>query len=247
MPNYGLIGRNLAHSFSQRYFEQKFKALGLQGYSYSLFEMDSLQGLKELLLQHLIDGFNVTIPFKETIIPLLDSIDPVAAEIGAVNTVEVSRLTNGNLRLHGRNTDAPAFQETLQPLLMPWHTHALILGTGGASKAVAWALQQLGISYHWVSRHPHGENQIGYPAAYSKAASYFLIVNTTPVGMFPHTDKTPWEHPELLTEKHLCYDLIYNPAPTLFLQQAARQGATVRDGLTMLHRQADLAFPLPQQ
>ncbi len=247
MATYGLIGRKLGHSYSQRYFEAKFEALKLDGYRYSLFEIACLDGLREKIDRWGLDGFNVTIPYKEAIVPLMDSLDSVAAETGAVNTVEVSHPADGSMHLHGRNTDAPAFLETLRPMLKFWHTNALILGTGGASKAVAWALQQLGIDYRWVSRHPHGEKQIDYPTAYRKATEHLLVVNATPVGMFPSTDQTPWEHPELLTEKHLCYDLIYNPAPTLFLQQAARQGATVCDGLAMLHRQADLAFPLQQK
>jgi shikimate dehydrogenase len=145
----------------------------------------------------------------------------------------------------GHNTDAPAFAQTLQPLLHPWHSQALILGTGGASKAVAYALQQLGISFTFVSRtpekHPHA---ISYAAALDCCSQTYLIVNCTPAGMFPDVDQSPWPNTPPLTERHLCYDLIYNPTKTRFLQQAKGCGASIVNGLAMLERQAQLSWQI---
>ena len=247
--HFALIGKRLSHSFSQRYFERKYQVLGLSGYSYSLLEMPTLDNLRTVVAEKELSGFNVTNPYKMEIIPLLDDIDPIAAEIGAVNTVKATtrRSTDGSDRLHltGYNTDAPAFMETLRSLLLPHHRHALILGTGGASHAVAWALDQLEIRYLFVSRNPSGRpNTIGYSEAYDLAGSHTLIVNATPAGTFPDNDTTPWQHPELLSCQHLCYDLVYNPSPTRFMKEAATHDASICDGLSMLHRQADLAFEI---
>ena len=154
-----------------------------------------------------------------------------------MNVVKV----NGK-QLIGFNTDAPAFEETLTPLLKSHHHHAFILGTGGASKAVAYALRKLGIAYQFVSRTPNTIDCISYAEAYKRAKETYLIINTTPVGMSPQSNDTPWKHPELLSEKHLCYDLIYNPDPTLFMQQSATYGAKTKSGLAMLHRQAELSW-----
>lgn len=231
----GLIGRKLSHSFSKRYFGEKY---GIS--TYSLIELASLAELPEAIESFHLDGFNVTIPYKRDIIPMLDEVDPVAKEIGAVNTVVVRGLK-------GYNTDAPAFLETLRPLLSIHHKRAIILGTGGASLAVSWALEQLGIEYRTVSRSPLAHsNSISYDEARDlvEQEDYNIIINATPVGMYPKNDATPWCWPELLNTRHLCYDLIYNPSPTLFLQQAASNGATVVDGLAMLHCQADLAYKL---
>lgn len=233
--NLGLIGQKLSHSFSKRYFEEKY---GIA--TYSLIELASLTDLHGAIERLHLDGFNVTIPYKREIMAMLDEIDPVAREIGAVNTVVVRGLK-------GYNTDAPAFLETLRPLLTNRHRHAVILGTGGAALAVAWALGKLGIEYRTVSRLPIAHpGSISYDEAHDLMAheSYNIIINATPVGMYPNTDATPWRWPELLNASHICYDLVYNPSPTLFLRQAASQGATVIDGLGMLHRQADIAYKI---
>lgn len=241
----GLIGKSLSHSFSKDYFEKRFEVESLQGCSYGLFEMPSLEGLRNQVETFSLDGFNVTIPYKVEILPLLDSIDPVAAQVGAVNTVKVDRTYDGALHLCGYNTDAPAFLDTIRPLLAPHHRQALILGTGGASKAVAWALQQLGIKHLFVSRTPDGKPQtIGYDDPQLRDQSNTIIVNTTPVGMYPDCNASPWPYPNLLTPSHLCYDLVYNPSPTLFLKHALGKGAATKDGLGMLHRQADLAWQI---
>ena len=243
MGKYGLIGKRLGHSFSKDYFEGKFRNEGLTDCSYELIELPGLEGLRDIVAVRGLAGFNVTIPYKEQILPLLDSIDSVALEVGAVNTVSVLRNEDGNLHLRGYNTDAPAFLETLEPLLRPHHREALILGTGGAAKAVAWALGQLGIAYRFVSRTPESHSgAVGYGDIRSLCPFPLVIVNATPVGMFPNCGSSPWPVPELLTREHLCYDLVYNPSPTLFLQQATEHGATVVDGLQMLHLQAEKAW-----
>ena len=248
MHHYALLGRHLSHSFSKIYFEEKFRRLNLEGGSYKLVETEDLSSIHSLVSELTLDGFNITIPYKVDIIPLLDAVDPTALETGAVNTVLVSQGKS----LTGFNTDAQAFMETLTPHLKPWHDKALILGTGGAARAVAWALRRLNISYRFVSRNPERDFSEGidkslvtsYEGAYKTASDHLLIINATPLGMFPNCHATPWQHDELFTPRHLCFDLVYNPSPTLFLQQANKRGATTIDGLAMLHRQADLAFDI---
>lgn len=245
MHRFALIGRRLGHSYSQRWFEAKFKDLGLTDCSYVLHEMETLSGLRQWVEHDDIEGFNVTVPYKQEIIPLLDGLDEAAAAIGAVNCVTVHHG-----RLVGHNTDAPAFQSSLP--LAPFD-RAFILGTGGAARAVAYALQQVGIHYRFVSRNPKGESQLSYstlPAAMEKLCAAppqpVLIVNATPVGMYPDVDATPLNLSAFnyqLSTVHV-YDLTYNPSPTRLMSDAASRGATVNDGLEMLHRQAELSWIL---
>ncbi|MCQ2274674.1 MAG: shikimate dehydrogenase [Bacteroidales bacterium] len=238
MYTLGLIGNKLGHSWSQQWFEAMFRREGICGASYSLFELPNLNDIRSWAAEKKLDGFNVTIPYKQDIIPFLDELDPTVSAIGAANCIEIRQQ-----RLIGHNTDAPAFLQTLQPILRPCHSQALVLGSGGASKAVSFALHQLGISHIVVSRHPeNGNNTIGYDQAANLANSHLLIINTTPVGMWPNTEATPWPHPHLLTPQHLCYDLIYNPKETRFLIEARQQGAATQNGLAMLHRQAELSW-----
>lgn len=247
--NLGLIGQKLSHSFSKQYFLEKY---GIA--TYSLIELTTLSELHSAISRLHLDGFNVTIPYKREIIPLLNDIDPIAKEIGAVNTVVVKRIHRQDsqsqnkteqIRLIGYNTDAPAFLETLQSHIEPHHNKALILGTGGASLAVSWALRQQGIEYRFVSRTPHG-TFISYDTAREllKNDDFSIIINATPVGMYPNCEASPWPFPELLNRHHLCYDLIYNPSPTLFLKEAESRGAKTLNGLAMLHLQADLALKI---
>ncbi len=240
MKQYGLIGKTLSHSWSRQWFEEMFGREGITDCRYSLYELPSVTRLREWVATNGISGLNVTIPYKEAVIPQLDEIDSIAESVGAVNCVAV---TDG--RLVGHNTDAPAFLETLQPLLQPYHRAALVLGTGGAAKAVAYALRQLGIEYLLVSRtpqqHPYA---VSYDDAADLAASHLLIINATPVGMYPDMDDTPWPYPHLLGERHLCYDLIYNPRTTRFLREAAANGAKTCGGLAMLERQAQLSWEI---
>lgn len=242
--HYGLIGKQLSHSFSQNYFNGKFLREGLEGYTYELIELDELSCLKSFVSQNCLDGFNVTIPYKVDILPLLDDLDDSARQIGAVNCVKVMRSPEG-LKLKGFNTDAPAFAETLKlSSFNIQNTKALILGTGGAAQAVAYGLGTLGIEYLFVSRTPRGTNQTDYATAYNLANDHLIIINATPIGMFPNCSCSPWAHPDVLTSRHLCYDLIYNPSPTRFMQEAALRGAAVQDGLPMLHRQAELSWKI---
>ena len=249
MKRFALIGRKLGHSYSQRWFEELFAREELEDYSYRLVEMASLEGLKEWVKKEGVNGFNVTVPYKQKIIAHLDALDETAAAIGAVNcvTVEGDRLT-------GHNTDAPAFRETLERTL-PADNHplptAFILGTGGVARAVAYALSELGIEYTFVSRHPEQHpNAIGYNDLFTFHFSPFtLIINATPVGMYPDVDTTPLDLSPFTfnLSSFFVYDLIYNPSPTQLLREAAACGAKVKDGLEMLHRQAELSWDLFQK
>lgn len=242
MKKYGLIGKKLGHSWSKKWFDEMFAHEDIHDAEYQLYEMPSVERLPQLVASEGIVGFNVTIPYKEEIIPLLDHLDEVAEAIGAVNCVEVL----GN-RMIGHNTDAPAFAKTLQPLLKPWHSRALILGTGGASKAVAYVLRQLNINYIFVSRSPQEHSHaISYAEALKQTANTYLIINCTPAGMYSNTENSPWPTTPTLSDKHLCYDLIYNPLKTQFLQTAESHGATVANGLPMLQQQALLSWHIWQ-
>lgn len=237
MKRFALIGKKLGHSYSQQYFEGLFKELGLPDHSYRLHEMASLESLRDWIREEGICGFNVTVPYKQAIVPLLDRLDPVAEAVGAVNCVTVE----GDM-LTGHNTDAPAFLKTLGE--ERWN-RALILGTGGAAQAVAYALRKLGVPYTFVSRKPEEGMAIGYGELRSFDFSHpTLIVNATPVGMFPDTERNPWPCPEVLNGHCMVYDLTYNPSPTLLMRQAAAQGAKTKDGLEMLHLQAALSWEL---
>lgn len=244
MRHFALTGTPLTHSYSKSLFDAQHFAEA----DYRLCPLPSLDGLRRWVEQASLAGFNVTAPYKQAIVPLLDELSPAARAIGAVNCVAV----HGG-RLVGHNTDAPAFRQTLEALLNTKHltpTTALILGTGGAARAVAYALGQLGIPYSFVSRHPeHHPHAIGYNQL---SASHLplpaLLVNATPVGTFPAVDQTPLDlthtftHP--LSHPSIVYDLVYNPSPTLLLQQAAQRGAHTKDGLEMLHLQARLSWQI---
>lgn len=243
MKKYGLIGKTLRHSWSPQWFNGMFARCGIADAEYNLYEMESPGDLHRWVEECGIAGFNVTIPFKESVVPQMDRCDAAVQAIGAVNCVE---CRDG--LLIGHNTDAPAFGQTLEPLLRPWHTSALVLGTGGAAKAVGHALHVLGIECTFVSRNPEQHpGAVSYHTAMQEVDSRLLIVNATPVGMFPDIDSSPWPWPQLLSSRHLCYDLVYNPSPTLFLQQAASAGAATLGGLAMLHRQAELSWQIWKQ
>ena len=308
MKRYALIGKRLGHSWSQQWFEALFQQLGLNDHSYTLCEMPTLEGLRRWVEAEHIDGFNVTIPYKQAILPLLDALSPEAEAIGAVNCVVVR-----DGQLTGHNTDAAAFRQTLKECgvrsaelgvyqnselrtnhselrtqnselrtqnseLRTNHSElrtqnselrtqnselriqnsefrtqnselrtqnsSLILGTGGAAHAVAYALKELGIDYLHVSRNPTG-SAIGYAEAAALRQEFGILVNATPVGMWPDVEATPW--PYSLEGFQLVYDLIYNPSPTLLMRQARERSVTAVDGLAMLHRQAELSWQLWQQ
>ena len=236
---YGLIGYPLGHSFSQGYFNNKFASEGIDA-EYLNFEIPSITDLAEIIATHpALRGLNVTIPYKQDVIPYLDEIDPTARKIGAVNVIRVSRNAAGHVRLKGFNSDIIGFTDSISPLLSgKKHTHALVLGTGGASHAVLAGLSQLGISGTLVSRSPR-------PGVITYAdlddvimASHTVIVNTTPLGMYPLVDACPDIPYRLVTKSHVCFDLLYNPDVTMFMQRCTEQGATVKNGLEMLLLQA---------
>jgi shikimate dehydrogenase len=238
---YGLIGKNLAYSFSRDYFGQKFISEAIHDSEYVNFDLADISQFPTIIKENPdLKGLNVTIPYKESIIPYLDSLSDIAGKIGAVNTIRIHK----NGRLEGFNTDYYGFQKSLQPLLKPHHKKALILGTGGASKAVAFALQVLGISYQFVSR-KQGENTIGYDALTQGVFDgYHLIINTTPLGTFPNVDECPDLWYELFTPNHIAFDLVYNPEETCFLKKAKSHGAVTKNGLEMLEFQAEKAWEI---
>ncbi len=236
---FGLIGKSLEHSFSPSYFSEKFRQEGIEDAEYRAFPLQKVREFEELLQEHPeLNGLNVTIPYKETIISFLEELSPTAERIGAVNTI---RLRKG-IR-EGFNTDVEGFRKDLEPLLGPEHRRALILGTGGASAAVAHALDELGFELLYVSREPEGELTIAYEAlSPEKLAEQDLIVNSTPLGTWPNTQEAPPIPYEGITEGSILYDLIYNPSRTLFLQKGEAQGALVRNGYGMLVGQAEAAW-----
>ena len=240
---FGLLGRNISYSFSSGYFGEKFEKLQLNNHSYVNFDIPTIEKFPSLLSQS-INGMNVTIPYKQEIIPFLDEIDTEAQEIGAVNTIKF--LENGKLK--GFNTDVYGFKNSLLPLLKPNHTKALILGTGGASKAVDYALKSLHIETLFVSRSATVSNQIFYDELTEEIiADYTIVINCTPLGTFPnveHCPNIPYQH---ITENHLLYDLIYNPSETTFLHKGKKQGAVIKNGLEMLKLQAEKSWQIWNQ
>ena len=243
---YGLIGFPLGHSFSQDYFNQKFEAENIDA-RYINFEIPEISDLKNVLARnHNLNGLNVTIPYKQLVIPLLDEMDPEAAEIGAVNVIKFVRR-NGRTILKGHNSDIIGFRDSIAPMLTEHHSHALVLGTGGASRAVSYALRSLGITPQLVSRRP-APGVITYADINPDIIdSHKIIVNTTPLGMYPHVDECPDIPYNLLTTRHLCYDLLYNPDVTLFMKKSADAGAEVKNGLEMLLLQAFAAWHIWQK
>ncbi len=235
----GLIGKTLSHSFSQKYFNAKFLQLSLGGYSYHNIELESIDLFPKWRAQNpLYQGLNVTIPYKKSILPFLDALSKEAKEIQAVNTI-----ASKNGKLIGHNTDWIGFTESLRPLLKPWHREALILGNGGAAKAVAYSLKKLGISFSICSRQP-ATNCLSYAEANERLNGTFLVINTTPLGSFPQLNEMPAVNTEKLSKKHLIYDLIYNPSETLLLQKAKLAGAQIKNGEQMLLIQAERAFEI---
>ena len=240
MDLYGLIGHPLGHSFSKDFFNQKFQTENIDA-QYLNFDIPTIELLNEILTRQQIKGLNVTIPYKEKVIPFLDELSEEAKSIGAVNVIKVYQQEN-KIRLKGFNTDVIGFTESLQPLLNPTHKKALILGTGGASKAVQFGLQQLNIEPLFVSRR-NCDNTLTYSQLTSKVMKeHTVVINCTPVGMHPHTDECPEIPYEFIGEGHILYDLVYNPEETLFLKKGKAVGATTKNGLEMLLLQAKAAW-----
>ncbi|QJB33578.1 shikimate dehydrogenase [Chitinophaga oryzae] len=240
MKTYGLIGYPLSHSFSKGFFTRKFEEENIAGCQYETFPIPAITELPALLAQHPdLCGLNVTIPYKEQVIPYLDELSDAAANIGAVNCI---RLKDGKKK--GFNTDVIGFRHSLQPLLQPHHNRALVLGTGGAAKAVMYALQEMDIPYTVASRTP-GNDTVAYKSLDQAAMeAHTLIVNTTPLGMYPNVDACPDIPYAFISSRHLLYDLVYNPAETLFLQKGAAQGAVIKNGHEMLILQAEASWDI---
>lgn len=233
MDRYGIIGYPLGHSFSRAFFTEKFQREHIDA-EYVNFEIPSADMLPGIVQANPnLRGLNVTLPHKEAVIPMLDELSDEAKEIGAVNVI---RVRDG--RLKGFNSDIIGFMDSIRPLLKPWHQHALVLGTGGASRAIRVGLQRLGIEWTYVSRTP-APGRLTYADLTSELMEHYqVIVNCSPVGMFPRVDACPDIPYQLLTGRHLLYDLVYNPQETLFLKRGAEHGAAVKNGLEMLHLQA---------
>ena len=238
MTTYGLIGYPLVHSFSHKFFTEKFAKEGIDA-EYLNFEIPSLDDFLQLIADHpTLQGLNVTIPYKEKVMAYLDELDPEATAIGAVNVISVSR-NNGKVKLKGFNADVIGFVRSIQPLLKPHHKKALILGTGGASKAIGYGLHKLGLQTTLVSRRPINDKMLSYGQLNKDVMQqYTVIVNCSPVGTFPNVNACPDIPYGSLGEEHLLYDLVYNPDRTLFLQKGEQQGAQIKNGLEMLHLQA---------
>jgi shikimate dehydrogenase len=245
----GLLGKSLQHSFSPTYFAAKFKAEGLSHYQYKALEMNDFNAdtLHQMVLSEKLNGFNVTIPYKEKILPSISSLTEDAKAIGAVNTVLVDWQSDNSYTLKGYNTDWKGFLKAIRPFLTVHHQQALILGTGGAAKAIAYALKSLGIDYFFASRNKNGlgANVLNYNELNQFALSQFkLMINTTPLGTYPITDACPDIPYQYIGNEHLICDLVYNPSETKYLELAKIKGAAVMNGLSMLQFQADESWEI---
>ena len=233
--NYGLIGTKLKHSFSKDYFERKFKSLNYKNHSYKNFEINNLNSLRELISKNNISGLNVTIPFKEQILNYVDDLDDSAEKIGSINTIKVNKN-----KITGFNTDANGFEKSFKPLIENRNS-AIILGNGGASKAIQYVLTKNKINFKVISR----SGEIKYENLSNlDIINNLILINTTPLGMYPNVHSFPKIPYNLLSEKHLVYDLVYNPKETVFLEKARKQKCKVTNGYQMLLNQADLSWKI---
>ena len=248
MRQFGLIGYPLSHSFSQKFFTEKFLQENIVNAKYDNFPIPSIESFAGLWKENPnLEGLNVTIPYKKEVIPFLQHSSAVVQEINACNCI---RKFNGEL--YGYNTDVIGFEKSLLPFLKPHHTHALILGTGGASAAVQWVLEKLKIQFQIVSRKGNAieaNNEMKAYLSYDQLAasvieSHTLIINTSPLGMYPNTNEAPPIAYEGITAQHHLYDLVYNPIETLFMKNGLAKGATVQNGLAMLHIQAEESWAI---
>ncbi len=244
MKKYGLIGFPLTHSFSKRYFTEKFETENIVS-TYDNFEIDNISKFTEIIKNNPeLIGLNVTIPYKEQVIPFLDDLNESAKEIGAVNTVKIVR-SGSDVRLKGFNTDTYGFETSLKPLLKPHHKKALILGTGGASKALKYVLKKLGIGYISASIEELKENEIRYEDINEEIIrERLLIINATPLGTYPKVESYPNIPYLYITDKHLMFDLVYNPEISAFLRKGIDMGATTKNGYEMLLLQAKKSYEI---
>jgi shikimate dehydrogenase len=238
---FGLVGRNIEYSFSRKYFNDRFEKDGLTDYSYQNFDIETIDEFPDIIKNNPnLAGLNVTIPYKESIVPFLSKLSPTAFKIGAVNTIRFTK--KGNLK--GYNTDFYGFKKSIKPILKPHHKKALILGTGGASKAIAFALEELDILYTLVSREASA-NTIDYNRINATTFdNYQIIINCTPLGTWPNIEAFPILPYVFFTNKHIAFDLIYNPEETKFLKQAAANGAVTMNGFEMLRFQAEKSWKI---
>ena len=239
---FGLLGKDISYSFSRKYFSEKFEKLGLNNFKYSNLDIPEIEEFP-FLLYHREDeyqGINVTIPYKESVMRYLHEIDEEAKIIGAVNTIKV---TNDN-KLFGYNTDFYGFQKSIEPFIKDHHKKALILGTGGASKAIAYALQKMNIAYKFVSRSVAEDKFLYSMLNQQVLEEYTVIINCTPIGTFPNVDESPNIPFEFITEKHLLFDLIYNPEQSKFLKEGLKRGAAIKNGYEMLELQAEKSWEI---
>lgn len=234
---FGLLGKDISYSFSRGYFNKKFKDLNLNEYKYQNFDIPIIDDFPNIFNIHKnVEGINVTIPYKEDVIQYLDELDETAKQIGAVNVINIQSDNS----LKGYNTDSYGFENSIKPLLKEYHRKALILGTGGASKAISYVLKKNNIDFKFVSRNPTNQTQISYTELNKNIISnYKIIINCTPLGTSPNIELCPNIPYEFLSEQHLLYDLIYNPEITLFLSKGKETGATIKNGLEMLELQAE--------
>lgn len=240
MKSYGLIGYPLEHSFSKLFFDNKFKEQKIVDVNYDLIPLNDISLFSDILKTNKYSGFNVTIPYKQSIIKYIDVLNSVSKEINAVNTIKVE-----NNKLYGFNTDIYGFEKSLLKILKPHHTDAMILGTGGSSMAIGYVLHKLNINTLFVSRNPKHLNQINYHQISEEVINkHTLIINCTPVGMYPNNLQCPSIPYQHLTKNHLLFDMIYNPELTLFLKNGKKQGAETQNGLSMLHIQAEKSWEI---
>ena len=242
MHKLGLLGKNISYSFSKAYFKKKFENEQIDDVTYENFDIEDISAFPALIKNTLgLKGMNVTIPYKEAVIPFLDKLNKKAQEIGAVNTIKITKEN----KLIGYNTDCYGFKKSLKPFLKPHHKNALILGTGGASKAVAYSLKKLDINFLYVSRHDKKGVDLTYETLTTKIIKqHQLIINCTPLGTFPNIDNCPDIPYTAITKEHILYDLIYNPEETKFLKLGKQQQATTINGLNMLKFQAEKAWSI---
>ncbi|MGJ1433410.1 shikimate dehydrogenase family protein [Sphingobacterium spiritivorum] len=239
MKKLGLIGFPLGHSFSKKYYLEKFEKEHIRGIDYNLYPLEDIHQFPDLYQEtDGLYGVNVTIPYKQTIIPFLDELSPEAQQMNAVNCIQIKKKDEG-YHLKGFNTDAFGFEESLKPLLKPHHNKALILGNGGAAQAVVFSLQKLGITYTFVSRTKTDTNLTYSDLNDTIIKENTLIINCSPLGTYPNVDTCPDIPYESISEEHLLYDLVYNPEVTLFLKKGLEKGAAIKNGYDMLLLQAE--------
>jgi shikimate dehydrogenase len=245
MKEFGLIGYPLGHSYSQKYFEQKFKDMGMEDVKYTLFPISEIHKITNIVSSHKnLCGLNITTPYKELVIPFLHDIEPVIMKLGTVNVVKVKR-TEKSFLLKGYNTDIYGLHKIFDELDILPETKALILGSGGSGKTTSYVLEEKGISYTVVSRNPSNLQQLTYDnITEAVIKNHKLIINATPIGMYPNFDNFPKIPYQYITNEHICFDLVYNPDQTMFIKKCGEVGAKTVNGLAMLYEQADKAWEI---